>query len=432
MSISWKPIVEGAKAEEVLGVVREIAADLPSAPSPAEEREVSLAGGRSGQALLYGYLALHTGDDEAAEKAGELIDESAEALAERPMSPALYSGFPGVTWAIEHLRQRLFEDGEAEEGEEDEDPAQEIDEALIAPLEVSPWPGDYDLISGLVGIAVYGLERLPKPSARRVLELIVDRLDERSSAMKEGLAWFTEAGFLPPWQRELYPNGYYNLGVAHGIPAVLAVLAAIHKAGIAEEKSRRLVEGGMEWILARQNSPGSEACFGTMWTEDQTEAQNSRLAWCYGDPGVAANLLLVGRFMGRPDWEEVAVETAKFCTRRPYEQSGIRDGGLCHGGAGLVHIYNRLYQLTGEEDFAEAARFWLDKTLAMRVEGEGIAGFQAWTTVGPNMELGWRSEAGFLEGATGIGLALLGTISSVEPAWDRVLTLSLPGLPESV
>jgi hypothetical protein len=38
---------------------------------------------------------------------------------------------------------------------------------------------------------------------------------------------------------------------------------------------------------------------------------------------------------------------------------------------------------------------------------------------------GWRSEAGFLEGATGIGLALLGAISDVEPAWDRVLLLSV-------
>jgi hypothetical protein len=110
MSVSWKPIVEGAKAEEVLGVVREIAEGLPQAPAPVAEREVSLAGGRSGQALLYGYLALHAGDDAAAEKAGDLIDEAAEALAERPMSPSLYSGFPGVTWAIEHLRQRLFDE----------------------------------------------------------------------------------------------------------------------------------------------------------------------------------------------------------------------------------------------------------------------------------------------------------------------------------
>lgn len=427
MSASWQPLLQGEKAEEVLRVVQEIAAAIPFADAPPEEREVSLAGGRSGTALLYGYLALHTQDDAPAERAGELIDEAAEALAAKPMGPALYSGFPGVAWTIEHLGQRLFDGGG--EGDEADDPALEIDEALLGPLEVSPWPGDYDLISGLVGLAVYALERAPRPSALKLLARIVDRLEERSVSLDEGIAWFTEPTFLPPWQRELYPNGYYNLGVAHGIPAVLAVLAAIHAAGVETERTRRLVEGGMSWLLARRNPQGAEACFGTMYTEDQTGEQSSRLAWCYGDPGVAANLLLVARFLGRKDWEAIALEVGRSCTRRPIDKSGVRDAGVCHGSAGLVHLFNRLYQLTGEEDFADAARTWVDQTLALRTPGEGIAGYRAWTSIGLDQQLGWRAEPGFLEGVTGVGLALLGTVSTVEPAWDRVLTLSLPGLP---
>src|SRR6185295_11637928 len=208
--------------------------------------------------------------------------------------------------------------------------------------EASPWPGEYDLISGLVGLAVYGLERAPRPSALEVLGRIVERLDERSVAHGPGITWFTEPTFLPQWQRDLYPNGYYNLGVAHGMPAVLAVLAAIHRAGVETERCRRLVEGGMAWLLARRNAPGSGACFGTMYTDDQAdEPQSSRLAWCYGDPGVAANLLLVSRFMERPDWEEIAVEVGRSCTRRAVEESGVRDAGVCHGSAGLVHLFNR-------------------------------------------------------------------------------------------
>jgi lantibiotic modifying enzyme len=186
----------------------------------------------------------------------------------------------------------------------------------------------------------------------------------------------------------------------------------------------------MAWLLARRNSPGFEACFGTMYTEAQSGPQASRLAWCYGDPGVAANLLLTARFLERADWEEVALEVGRSSAARTFEQSGVRDGGICHGGAGLAHLFNRLYQLTGDDSFADASRYWVDQTLGMRVEGDGIAGFRAWTSIGPNQELGWRNEGGFLEGAAGIGLALLGTISSVEPAWDRILTLSLPGLPE--
>ena len=61
----------------------------------------------------------------------------------------------------------------------------------------------------------------------------------------------------------------------------------------------------------------------------------------------------------------------------------------------------------------------------MRAEGEGIAGFRAWE-VNPSGGASWRTDPGFLEGAAGIGLALLGALSTVEPAWDRMLLVSLP------
>jgi hypothetical protein len=89
-----------------------------------------------------------------------------------------------------------------------------------------------------------------------------------------------------------------------------------------------------------------------------------------------------------------------------------------------------MFQETGEERLAEAARFWFERALELRVEGEGIAGFRAWE-VNPSGEAGWRSDAGLLEGAAGVGLALLGALSTVEPAWDRTLLVSLPPVAET-
>lgn len=37
---------------------------------------------------------------------------------------------------------------------------------------------------------------------------------------------------------------------------------------------------------------------------------------------------------------------------------------------------------------------------------------------------------GFLTGAAGIGLALLGAVSPVEPSWDRLLLCSVPSVAE--
>src|SRR3954454_23998598 len=173
MPTPWKPLLTGPLAAQATESVHEIAAALP-AHDPEEGWSASLAGGQAGQALFYAYLALHTAEPSAADRAADLLEAAADALASVPLPPSLYAGFPGVAWTMEHLRGRLFEeDGEDEEGE---DPLQEIDDALLGAVGRSPWQGDYDLIGGLAGLGVYALERLPHRSAALLLEAVVDRL----------------------------------------------------------------------------------------------------------------------------------------------------------------------------------------------------------------------------------------------------------------
>ena len=141
---------------------------------------------------------------------------------------------------------------------------------------------------------------------------------------------------------------------------------------------------------------------------------------------MAAALLAAARAVGKPDWEREALDVALAATTRPDATSGIRDAGLCHGAAGLAHLFNRMYQTTGEERLAEAARFWFQRALDLRLPGQGVGGFRSWGTIGEGInDLGWRDEPGFLEGSSGVGLALLGAVSEVEPAWDRVLAISV-------
>ena len=429
MDSNWRPLLQGPQADQALQTVREIADALPAAADSAPDfRQASLAGGRAGEALFYAYLALHTGEESAANHAAERLDQAVEALASTPMSPSFYSGFPGVAWTLEHLQGRLFESEPAESVEEEDaeasDPFLEIDEALLGPLGRSPWTGEYDLISGLSGLGVYALERLPRPTAASMLERIVDRFAELAERMDEGVAWFTQPERLPDWQREIHPRGNYNLGVAHGLPGVLPILAGACAAGVAVERARPLLDDSVRWLLARRLESGFDSCYDTTYAPWE-EPNSSRLAWCYGDPGIAAALLATAQAVGEPAWEREALDVGLHSAARPESSSLIRDAGLCHGAAGLGHLFNRLYQATGEERFAEAARFWLERTLTFQERGEGVAGYRAWE-VNPETKIpGWRTEAGFLEGATGVGLALLGAISEVEPAWDRVLLLSV-------
>ncbi|HEV2846873.1 MAG TPA: lanthionine synthetase LanC family protein, partial [Thermoanaerobaculia bacterium] len=136
------------------------------------------------------------------------------------------------------------------------------------------------------------------------------------------------------------------------------------------------------------------------------------------------SLLATARAVGERDWEREALDVALRAAACPESRAGINDAGLCHGAAGLGHLFNRMYHTTGEERFAEAARFWFARALGYREDGQGIAGFRSWGTT-PEGGMDWRTEPGFLEGAAGIGLALLGAVSEVEPAWDRILAVSV-------
>jgi hypothetical protein len=59
----------------------------------------------------------------------------------------------------------------------------------------------------------------------------------------------------------------------------------------------------------------------------------------------------------------------------------------------------------------------------MRRPRYDVAGFPA-RLYKPSTGLYWSPEAGVLEGAAGVGLALLSAATSVEPAWDRIMLIS--------
>lgn len=415
--MTWRPLLEGDLAVRSLQAVEDIVRALESYTPADDLRHLSLAGGAAGEALLHAYLALHNGDEHQAERAAALLDTAAQGIATTVMPPGLYSGFSGVAWVAEHLQARLFEPDP-----EDDDPNREIDEALLAYLGTLSVLDEYDLTSGVTGLGVYARERLSHPTGALLLERVVDHLVTQAETGPEGTAWFTPPNRLPEWQREIHPEGLYNLGVAHGIPAVFALLAIACRGGIAADRARPLLDGTVRWLLAHQLPAGTGSCFGTAVVAGE-ESGASRLAWCYGDPGIAATLLVAARAVGEHAWGDKALEVARVAARRPPERSFVRDAGVCHGAAGLAHLFNRFWQASGEEVFRDAARDWIERTLEFRVPGEGIAGFRAWHALpGPNGQ--WAAEPGLLEGATGIALVLLAAVSTVEPEWDRILLVS--------
>ena len=108
----------------------------------------------------------------------------------------------------------------------------------------------------------------------------------------------------------------------------------------------------------------------------------------------------------------------------PYE---VRDGNVCfcHGSAGLAHIFNRFYQVTHDELFAGASRYWIDQSVQYRKPGSGVAGYTVWTA-DKDGEIVSLGRHGLIEGIAGVGLTYLAALSTVEPSWDRIFLVDLP------
>lgn len=414
---AWVPILEGdaaARASEVLDL---ITADLGALPEATLGG--SLAGGWTGVALAYAYLDRARPGGRWMPAAQEALDKAIRHLGSAVMPPGLYSGFTGIAWVMDHFEGRFTEAS-------DEDPNGDIDEALLGFLDQSPWTSDYDLISGLAGYGVYALDRQHQKSGRALLEKVLARLDELKVEMDGGLTWFTPPDLLPPWQRELNPGGYYNLGLAHGVPAVIAFLARAATAG--QGRALELLEGAVVWLLAQRNPHGSPSCYATVRSASngKEDPGPSRIAWCYGDLGLAVALLLAAREACRPDWELHALDIARLAAATPLAGAGVKDGGICHGAAGNAHLFNRLYQATGDPAFKAAALLYFEELLSLRREGRGIGGYEAWAPAMGGDADPWKTEPGLLEGGAGIALVLIAALYPVLPEWDRFLLADIP------
>lgn len=307
-------------------------------------------------------------------------------------------------------------------GADGEDPCSEIDRALAAYLERSPWTDSYDLVTGLVGIGVYALGRLPRPEARAGAERVVLRLGELAEETPEGITWRTGPEQLAVREREHFPDGYYNLGVAHGVPGVIVLLARCVAAGVETKRAARLLEGAVAWVLARRGpEPGRRFPFAIA---PRVPPKPARTAWCYGDPGVAAALTLAASLTGEASWARAAATHAIEVSSLEPESCGVEDAGLCHGAMGLAHVCHRLYRWTGIEPVRQASRRWFEIGLGMRQPGTGVAGFPAFIPEEGGQP--WAADPGLLGGAAGVALALLAATDHLEPTWDIPLLLSAP------
>ncbi len=432
MRAKWKPLLQGELSREARVVLSSLYMAL-SQPSESwvsgwpnrqarGESRISLSNGYAGLSIFFAYASA-LGEKGNRERAAFFLNQSIERLAETEAGASLFSGFPGVAWASTHL-QRLWA------LDSDWDNNGPVDTLLVGLLGKPELSCSYDLVEGLVGLGVYFLERLPWLIARDGLFLISEHLRNRAVRHGSGLTWPTDVRFIPASLQNQYTSGYFNLGMAHGVPGVVSLLSRMHTEAMGKSGIEPIIEGAICWML-EQEEKRDEGPNYPCWIGQNGDRRNGRYAWCYGDMCIIISLMSAARSLGNAEWENSALALARKISRESINgtaQRGTADPFFCHGSAGMAHMFNRLYQATGEESFKLAAIAWFKKLLAARKEGTGIAGYAS-TLINDEGINCWPNNPGILTGAAGVGLALLAAVSDVEPMWDKIFLLDLSPKP---
>lgn len=296
----------------------------------------------------------------------------------------------------------------------DPDFNQDVEDILTSSLSrFARWPGEIEHVLGLSGIAIFAARRFKQGRGIELYGNIVRLLDnlaiyEQPNKYKwsapENSVYRVVKGSSEP---------EYNLGLAHGVPAIIcALLPATSLPGFGD-KAKKLILGGCNWLVEQQFSDApANSCFSCR----VDDVAPSRLGWCYGDLTIALTLARVGQTLERQDLVDEAKRIGLHAARRDENSAMVKDAGICHGSAGLMLIFQMLNEIIPMPEFEKASDYWLENTI-VRFKENGIEGFYA------NKAGNLIEETGLLEGYSGVGLCLLAR-QGISPDWADALLLA--------
>lgn len=280
----------------------------------------------------------------------------------------------------------------------------------------------YDLMSGVTGVAAC-LIRTDEDFGG-VYGALTDILDWLIFRAQQGAMGFcTSAQDAHPYMP--YARGrVINCGMAHGVPGVMSVLAIARIAGIRrpgiDEVMKRLSDWTVSMIDASEQEEWRMPYAATVCGENpQSDPKIARVAWCYGLPGVARSLWLVGKALGSTELQDFGAEVLYHGATQMTMDPGKYSPTFCHGLAGVLRIVQVFAADTGRDEFTWLSHI-LTKAIITSYTPKNPVGFQNREDNGQVVD-----NCGLLNGSTGVALVLLSVRETDEmKGWDRIFLIN--------
>jgi len=374
---------------------------------------IGLLGGATGIAIFHAYYAVFTKNEEDYDYAYSYIEKLVNSFSSKKGDFAYSYGLAGLGWALNHLIEIDFIDIDIN------DIFGDIDVFLEDRMLLELKNFNYDFFHGGLGVLNYFLVTKTGKELDVILEKALSVL-EGSSVVHEGYVCWQNYDH----KRGISIKGDFNLGLAHGMPGILSVLClAYQKCMTKRTRIMQLVNSITDFLLYvhdRYRQEASISFFGNSFGEHVSGAVNSRLGWCYGDLGVALSIYSANQILHQDKLNQLLDKVLlKASVRLDISENRVFDAGLCHGSAGIAHIFNQFFKRTGNERCRCAADYWYKISLQQGQIKDGLAGYKSFEG-----DKGYVNDYGFLCGISGIGLAYISFLTN-EDKWDRSLLINI-------
>ncbi|GHT84490.1 hypothetical protein FACS18947_2010 [Bacteroidia bacterium] len=360
-----------------------------------------------GYLLFLFYYSRHSKNEEYVSLTEDYAERLLNQFATELKLHTFCGGLAGVLYLLDFLRENRFIDMDVS------DVQQTLDNYLIFKMQQDIQQQRYDFMHGALGVGLYFLK---KGNHQEQIQELVDFLyntaekDISSKVFKWKSIINVEENIVG-----------YNIALSHGISSIIIFLSRVIKSGIDNEKINEMLSGAVNYVLSQQINFQQ---YGSYFPSQSLENKNlpiskSRLAWCYGDLGIAIALWQAGKTTNNMEWKEKGLEVLLQSTQRlSVVESLVQDAGICHGSAGIALIYHRMYIETQRDEFRKATDYWLNQTINFSQFSDGLVGYKTYRLDG------WICDYSLLTGIAGIGLVLLSCMTHDNQIWDEMLLLS--------
>ncbi|MDV6291298.1 lanthionine synthetase C family protein [Streptomyces sp. UP1A-1] len=271
---------------------------------------------------------------------------TARPLTGHPTQASLYRGVPALAYALHLADHPAYARTRAELAAETIAIVADRVDTGLRRMDSGrpPRMAEYDLISGLTGLGAFLLRSERGRALERVLHYLVRLLTEPVTVAGHQVpGWWAADSPSGTTEHGTFSTGHANLGLAHGMPGPLALLALAARAGYSVDGQDKALDEGIT-VLTHWAQPHASGTIGwpgplpldTFLAGPTPATKPQRPSWCYGTPGIGRALQLAALTRHDDQARQTAEQAVLDSITDPLHLTQLSDATVCHGWAGLL------------------------------------------------------------------------------------------------